>query len=346
MKKLIVVVMLLFCVALWSSSCSMGKIEEDVSSGENLLDNDMLAVENEKTIVVGFSQVGSESDWRLASTESFKEAFSEENGYYLIFEDGQQKQENQIKAIRDLILQEVDYIILDPIVETGWDGVLEEAKDAGIPVIVADRKVDVADESLYTCWIGSDCIMQGQRAGSWLADYLEQQGRTEETINIVTLQGTLGSSAQLGRTEGFGDILAEHENWVMLEQETGDFTQAKGREVMEEFLDKYPDIDVAVCENDNMAFGAVEAIQAAGRTCGPEGDIIIISFDAVRAAFQAMMDGEINATFECNPILGPLVSDTIRKLEEGEQVDKIRYVEDSYFDTTMDLEEILKERAY
>lgn len=347
MRKLIVVVGLLFCVMLWVSSCSTGRVEVGELSGEELLrGEDALAVEDEEAIVVGFCQVGSESDWRLANTASFRNTFTEENGYYLIFEDAQNKQENQIKAIRNFILQEVDYIILDPIVETGWDGVLEEAKEAGIPVIVSDRQVQVADTSLYTCWVGSDFLEEGRRAGEWLANYLEEQGRSGEEIQIVTLQGTLDSSAQLGRTEGFGQVLSEHDNWNMLERQTGDFTQAKGQEVMEEFLGKYEDIDVVVCENDNMAFGAVEAIQAAGRTCGQDGDIIVISFDATSAAFQAMLAGEINAAFECNPLLGPLVSDIIQRLERGEEVEKVQYVEETYFDTTMDLEEMLKNRTY
>ena len=347
MRKLIVVVGLLFCVMLWVSSCSTGRVEVGELSGEELLrGEDALAVEDEEAIVVGFCQVGSESDWRLANTASFRNTFTEENGYYLIFEDAQNKQENQIKAIRNFILQEVDYIILDPIVETGWDGVLEEAKEAGIPVIVSDRQVQVADTSLYTCWVGSDFLEEGRRAGEWLAIYLGEQGRSGEEIQIVTLQGTLDSSAQLGRTEGFGQVLSEHDNWNMLERQTGDFTQAKGQEVMEEFLGKYEDIDVVVCENDNMAFGAVEAIQAAGRTCGQDGDIIVISFDATSAAFQAMLDGEINAAFECNPLLGPLVSDIIQRLERGEEVEKVQYVEETYFDTTMDLEEMLKNRTY
>ena len=347
MRKLVVVVGLLFCVLLWVSSCSTGRVENGEIPGEELLhEDDALAVEDDETIVVGFAQVGSESDWRLANTQSFENTFTEENGYYLIFEDGQQKQENQIKAVRNFILQEVDYIILDPIVETGWEGVLKEARDAGIPVIVADRQVDVADESLYTCWVGSDFVKEGRRAGEWLADYLGKQGRGREVINIVTLQGTLDSSAQIGRTDGFADVLEEHDNWVMLDRETADFTQAKGQEVMEGFLNRYSDIDVVICENDNMAFGAIDAIQAAGRTRGPDGDIIIISFDAVSAALQAMQNGEINAAFECNPQLGPIVSDIIEKLERGEEVEKVQYVEETYFDTTMNLEELLKERTY
>lgn len=297
-------------------------------------------------IVVGYAQVGAESDWRTANTESFKSTFTEENGYQLIFDDAQQKQENQIKAIRNFIQQEVDYIVVAPVVETGWDTVLQEAADAGIPVILSDRMMDVSDDSLYTCWVGGNFIKEGEDAGKWLADYLEAQGRGDEDINLVTLQGTIGASAQVGRTEGFGNILKEHANWNMLDMQTGEFTQAKGQEVMESFLKSYDDIDVVVCENDNMAFGAIDAIKAAGKTCGPDGDIIVISFDAVSAAFDSMIAGDLNAAFECNPLHGPRVAEIIQKLEAGEEVDKIQYVDEGYFDTSMDLEAIKATRAY
>lgn len=297
-------------------------------------------------IVVGYAQVGAESDWRTANTESFKSTFTEENGYKLIFDDAQQKQENQIKAIRSFIQQDVDYIVVAPVVETGWETVLEEAKEAGIPVILSDRQMQVTDDSLYECWVGGNFIKEGEDAGNWLAKYLEDNGRGEEDINIVTIQGTIGASAQVGRTEGFGNILKEHENWNMLDMQSGEFTQAKGQEVMESFLKSYDDIDVVVCENDNEAFGAIDAIKAAGKTCGPEGDIIIISFDAVKAAFDAMIAGDLNAAFECNPLHGPRVADIIQKLEAGEEVEKIQYVDEAYFDTSMDLEAIKAERAY
>lgn len=300
----------------------------------------------EDTIVVGYAQVGAESDWRTANTESFKSTFTEENGYKLIFDDAQQKQENQLKAIRSFIQQDVDYIVVAPVVETGWETVLEEAKEAGIPVILSDRQMDVSDDSLYTCWVGGNFIKEGEDAGNWLVDYLKEQGRESEDINIVTLQGTIGASAQVGRTEGFGNVLAENSNWTMLEMQTGEFTQAKGQEVMESFLKSYDDIDVVVAENDNMAFGAIDAIKAAGKTCGPEGDIIIISFDAVKAAFDSMIAGDMNADFECNPLHGPRVAEIIQKLEAGEEVEKIQYVDEEYFDTSMDLEAIKAERAY
>ncbi|MDY3249355.1 MAG: substrate-binding domain-containing protein, partial [Candidatus Choladocola sp.] len=183
-------------------------------------------------------------------------------------------------------------------------------------------------------------------AGKWLEEYLKEQGREEEEINIVTLQGTLGSSAQIGRTTGFDEVLRQHDNWKMLDMREADFTQAKGNEVMEYFLQTYDDIDVVISENDNMTFGAIDAIKAAGRTCGPEGDIILISFDAVSAAFDSMIAGEINADFECNPLQGPKLKEIIQDLSEGKPVEKIQYMEEAYFDTTMDLEEMKKTREY
>lgn len=312
------------CVVLLFSGCGKqdlgGPADPDSAGNSNNL------------IVVGLSQVGSESDWRLTNTRSYRETFTEKNGYYLIFDDAQQKQENQVKAIRDFILQDVDYIVLDAIVETGWDAVLAEAKEAGIPVILSDRSVKVEDDSLYTSWIGSNFKKQGKRAGKWLRNYLEKKNRGEEQINIVTLQGTLDSTAQLGRTKGFRQVLNQQKNWTMLEQRSGEFVQAKAKEVMEYFLKTYLDIDVVVCQNDNMAFGAIEAMKEAGRSYGKDGEIIVISFDATQAALEAVEKGEINVDFECNPDLGPLVDETIKKLEAGQEVEKIQYVEETYFD--------------
>ena len=301
---------------------------------------------DENLIVVGVSQVGAESDWRIAQTNSIKESLTAENGFYMIFDNAQQKQENQIKAIRNFILQEVDYIVLDPIVMSGWDNVLQNAKEAEIPVILVDRDVEVDDDSLYVTSVVTDMVAEGRNAGYWLEDYLEEQGREDEDIQIVMLLGTEGASAQIGRTKGFTEIAGQHENWKILEQLDGDFTQAKGRESMETLLMKYDDIDVVISENDNMTFGAIDAIQDAGRSCGPGGDMIMISFDAVRAALEAMQAGEINADFECNPLQGPKLAETIKRLENGEEVEKVQYIEETYFDTTMDLETLIRGRAY
>lgn len=296
-------------------------------------------------LVVGFSQVGAESDWRTANTQSMKSTFTEENGYTLRFDDAQQKQENQLKAVRNFIQQEVDYIVIAPVTETGWDTVLQEAKDAEIPVVIVDRMIDVTDDSLYTAWVGSNFLQEGYDAVAWLAEYLTTKGRQDEEINIVTLQGTIGSSAQIGRTDGVEEKMAAFPNWKMLDRQTGEFTQAKGQEVMESFLKTYDDIDVVIAENDNMAFGAIDAIKAAGKTCGPNGDIIIVSFDAVAAAFDSMIAGDMNVSVECNPLHGPRVAEIIQKLEKGESVDKIAYVEEGVYPAET-AAEIKPNRAY
>ncbi len=288
------------------------------------------SAEKAKT-VIGFSQLGAESDWRIANTESIKSTFTEDNGYTLIYDEARQKQENQIKAIRNFILQDVDYIVLEPVTETGWDTVLKEAKAANIPVIVADRMIDVEDESLYAAWIGSDFYKEGKRAGEWLEEYLKENNKDGEDINIVTLQGTIGSTAQIGRTNGFGEIAESHPNWHILDKKPGDFTQAKGREVMEEYIKAYPDIDVVVSENDNMSFGAIQAIKEAGKTCGADGDITIISFDGLNAALKKMAEGDINVCIECNPLHGPGVKSIIEKLEKKQRLVKIQYVEEGIF---------------
>ncbi len=342
MKRYCIGVILLAVAVLTIAGCTGRKQQEQ----KKPLYKDDFQEDNEGYITVGFSQVGSESDWRVANTQSIKSVFTPDNGYYLLYEDAQNKQENQLKAVRSFILQEVDYIVLDPVVETGWDSVLKEAKNAGIPVIVTDRKVVVDDDDLYTCWVGSDFEEEGRKAGQWLEDYLQEAGRADDEIRMVTLQGTLESSAQIGRTEGFSQILNSHKNWDMLEYQSADFTQTKAQEVMEYFLNTYQDIDVVVCENDNMAFGAIDAIHEAGKSCGRDGDIIIISFDAVKAALEAMIQGEINVDIECNPQQGELLDEIVRKLEAGESVDKIQYMNETYFDSSMDLSKIVETRTY
>ena len=287
-------------------------------------------------INIGFSQVGAESDWRVANTKSMKSALTAKNGFKLSFADAQQKQENQVKAIRNFILQDVDYIILDPVVETGWEAVLEEAKEAGIPVILSDRTVEVGDESLYSCWVGSNFCEEGIKAGEWLENYLKEQGREDETIHLVTLQGTSGSSAQIGRSDGFEKILKKHSDWVMLEKQSGDFTQAKGQEVMESMLKQYDNINVVYCENDNEAFGAIDAIEAAGKTVGSDianGEIMVISFDTTNAGLTDTLAGKIACDVECNPLHGPRAEELIKALEAGEEVEKLNYVDEEIFAT-------------
>ena len=286
---------------------------------------------DDDTITVGFSQVGAESDWRTANSQSMKDTFSKENGYDLIFDDAQQKQENQITAIRNFIQQDVDYIVLAPVTETGWDTVLKEAKDADIPVIIVDRMIDVSDDSLYTAWVGSNFKMEGQKACEWLNAYAEAKGMKE--VNIAHIQGTIGASAQIGRTEGLEEAAKEY-GWNIVAQQTGEFTQAKGQEVMESMLKQYDNINVVYCENDNEAFGAIDAIEAAGKTVGSDianGEIMVISFDTTHAGLQDVLDGKIECDVECNPLHGPRAEELIKKLEAGEDVDKQNYVDEEIF---------------
>ena len=293
-------------------------------------------------IVVGFSQVGAESDWRTANTESMKSTFTEANGYKLIFDDAQQKQENQITAIRNFIQQEVDYIVLAPVTETGWDTVLQEAKDAGIPVIIVDRMIDVSDDSLFTAWVGSDFRAEGDKAVAWM----EEKFAGVDQLNIVHIQGTIGSSAQIGRTDGLTAGVEKNSNWKIIAQQTGEFTQAKGQEVMESVLKQYDDIDVVYCENDNEAFGAIDAIEAAGKTYGVNSDITVISFDATHAGLTDTLAGKINFNVECNPLHGPRVEKIIQQLEKGETPDKLAYVDEETFDATTITQAIVDARAY
>ena len=298
---------------------------------------------DEGLIVIGMCQVGAESDWRVANSESMKAVFTEENGYRLLFEDARQKQENQITAIRKFIQQQVDYIVLMPISETGWDSVLQEAKEAGIPVILVDRMVDVEDASLYAVHIGSDFRKEGARAAGWIAEAFED---AEGPVRIIHIQGTLGSTAQLGRTEALEEAAAVHESWEILARLDGDFTQAKTYEVMTEYLRSLPgDIDVVYCENDNEAFGALQALEEQGYSLGPEG-VRIITFDATREALAECMDGRIALAVECNPLLGPLVEEVIRTLEAGQVPDKHHYVEERTFTAGELTEALIAGREY
>ena len=323
--------------------------------------------------VVGFSQVGSESSWRVANSESMKAEFTEKNGYELIFDDAKQKQENQYKAIRTFIQQKVDYIVLAPITETGWDDVLLEAKQAGIPVIVVDRRVE-ADESLYTSWVGSDFLGEGKTAMKWLEKELEDRGRADDEISILHLQGTPGATAQIMRTRGLEEALEAHENWSLAALLEGEYTEAKAYEVTTEFLKSCnlehvnaqstddadtPEteapsdtvhtpapFDAVYCENDNMAFGVMHALSDFGISYGRDGDVIIISFDAVRSALEECLAGNINLCVECNPLHGPRVARIIETLESGVIPVKDVYVEETSFDTETLTQEIIDARVY
>ncbi len=296
--------------------------------------------------VIGFSQLGNESDWRIANTESMENTFTEEAGYELLTDDARQSQEKQIAAIRNFILREVDYIVLAPVVVSGWEEVLAEARDAGVPVIVMDRRVETEDDSLYTAWVGSDMEAEGDRAVRWLDEYLKEQGRDREEISIVHIQGSLNSSAQLGRTAGLDRGLAGHRNWKLAARECGEFTQAKAYEVMRDILKTTKEVDVVYCENDNEAFGVMQALGEAGLTYGKDGDVILISFDATEAGLTACMNGQINLNVECNPLHGPRVEKIISLLEEDGTPQKESYVEETVFEPDDLTEELIRERGY
>ena len=289
---------------------------------------------DEPLIVVGFSQLGAESDWRNANSESMRATFTRENGYELLFEDGQQKQSNQITAIRSFIHEEVDYIVLAPVTETGWDTVLEEAKEAGIPVIIVDRMVDVADEDLFTCRVGSDFELEAKKACEWLWQFTTEKGIAPETLKIVDIQGNPGASAQIGRTKGLEDACKAH-GWELLGKKNGEFTQAMGREAMAAFLKEYPELNVVYCENDNMALGAIEVLEAAGRKTGRDlagGEILVMSFDGVNhEALSYALDGRISCIAECNPLHGPRIRNLIEMLEKGEMPEKVSYVSEELY---------------
>ena len=285
------------------------------------------AYAEEDTITIGFAQVGHESDWRTASTKSCQDVFSAENGYDLQFVDCDNDAQVQIEAVRGFIEQDVDYIIIDPIQSTGWDQVLTECDEAGIPVIVIDRTIDDSDK--YVAWVGSNFKTEGLAAGEWLKAYAEAKGISE--INALVIEGSTGASATLGRTDGFKEI-ADANGWNIVDSQTGDFTQAGGQEVMESYCKSYEGkFNVVVCQNDNEAFGAMDAMKAAGISYGVDGDVILISFDACSAGLEFVKSGDINADFECNPLAAPFVEQVIQQLEAGETPEKEVYMEEHWY---------------
>ncbi|QNK75390.1 ABC transporter substrate-binding protein [Variovorax sp. PAMC28562] len=271
----------------------------------------------QKKLVLGFAQVGAESEWRTANTESIKSS-AKEAGIDLKFSDAQQKQENQIKAIRSYIAQKVDVIAFSPVVETGWDTVLMEAKAAKIPVVLTDRSVNSKDDSLYVTFMGSDFVEEGRKAGRWLTEKMKDQ---KGDVNIVELQGTVGSAPAIDRKKGFEEIIKADPKFKIIRSQTGDFTRAKGKEVMEAFLKADgKKINVLYAHNDDMAIGAIQAIEEAGMK--PATDIVIISIDAVKGAFEAMMAGKLNVSVECSPLLGPQLMSAVKDIKSGKTLPK------------------------
>jgi simple sugar transport system substrate-binding protein len=291
----------------------------------------------EKKMKIGFAQTGAESAWRTANTESMKSEAAK-RGIDLKFSDGQGQQENQIRAVRSFITQGVDLIVIAPLKETGWDPVLREAKRAKIPVILTDRTIITADESLYTCFIGSDFYAEGKMAADWLAKKTGGKG------TIVELQGTPGSAPANERRKAFADGIEKYPGLKIIDSQSGNFERSGGKQVMEAFLKKHgKDITVVYAHNDDMALGAAQAIEEAGLK--PGKDIIMVSIDAIGEAVKAVADGRLNCVVECNPLFGPKVYDTAAKILRGETVPKKSFNKDEPFDAT-NAAQVLPTRKY
>jgi simple sugar transport system substrate-binding protein len=291
----------------------------------------------DKKLVVGFSQIGAESAWRTAETRSIEDE-AKKRGVTLRSSDAQGKEENQIKALRNFIAQGVDAIILAPKVETGWEPVLKEVKRAKIPVILVDRGIKVSDESLYTTLIASDFVEEGRLAGEWLAKKLNGKG------NIVELQGTPGAAPAIDRKKGFAEVIAKNPGMKIIKSQTGEFERAKGKQTMEAFLKaEGKNINAVYAHNDDMAIGAIQAIEEAGMK--PGTDIIVVSIDGVKGAFEAMVAGKLNCTVECNPLLGPAAFDAIAAVKAGKTVPKKTIVKDEVFDQSV-ARDVIGSRKY
>ena len=289
-------------------------------------------------IVLGFAQIGAESEWRTANTESIKSS-AKEAGIELKFSDAQQKQENQIKALRSYIAQKVDVIAFSPVVASGWGTVLREAKAAKIPVILSDRAVDEKDDTLWVSFMGSDFVEEGRKSGRWLLENYKGQG----DVNIVELQGTVGSAPAIDRKKGFEEIIKAQPRFKIIRSQTGDFTRAKGKEVMEAFLKaEGKKINVLYAHNDDMAIGAIQAIEEAGFK--PGSDITIISIDGVKGAFEAMIAGKLNVTVECSPLLGPQLMAAVKDVAAGKPIPKRIITEESVFPMEVAAQELPKRK--
>ena len=286
---------------------------------------------NASAITIGFSQIGQESDWRTANTDSVCGAIEDHEGWDLVYSDGQQKQENQIQALNNFITQGVDYILFTGVVTSGWDEILAEVNENEIPLILIDRIPDCADKIDYVAAFGGDFPLEGRRQIQWAGEYLKSLGRDGETVNVAIMEGTTGSDAQVGRTEGNLAALEDYPFLEVVAQQTGNFTRAEGQALMETWLKSVDKIDVLIAQNDDMALGAIDAIKAAGLV--PGEDIIIVGCDSVKAAFESIVAGEMNATIECTPLYGEFVVQAIEALEAGETYDKtIIHPEEGVYD--------------
>lgn len=337
---LAVCLLLFFCLPL--VACDMGVGDDGKATSST---DDLTGRVDEQTIVLGFSQLGSESAWRVGSTVSIQQA-AESAGIQLMFENAQQKQENQIKAIRSFIAYQVDVIAFSPIVEDGWDNVLLEAKAAGIPVLLVDRYINTHDESLFAGLVGSDFVEEGRRAGHFLVDYYNGKYESvelpaDDKVRIVELTGTVGSSPMRGRESGFREIIGDDERFEVITSESGDFLRSLGEEKMREIIERLRQeasvagdtekarIDVLYSHNDAMTLGAIDALEEAG--LNPGEDVVIISVDGEQEAIDRLKDGEINCVVECTPMMGDLVMELVGKLAAGETIPRFNFNEETVF---------------
>lgn len=321
LKSLKVLITLVSCFSLVFSSFACNKNTEST---------------DEPTLLLGFSQIGSESAWRIGNTKDIEDA-AEKYGVSLMFEDANQKQENQIAAIRRFIAYKVDVIAFSPIVEEGWDNVLTEAKDAGIPVILVDRDINSEKKDLTACLIGADFYNEGVMAGEYLIRKADALGL--DSVNIVEITGTDNSTPMRQRQAGFADAIAGDERMHILESVDGDFLKSRGAECMRYLLGKYGDrIDVVYSHNDEMTLGALPEIEKAGYV--PGQDMVIISIDGGQDAINVLKEGKINCVVECTPKLGKEVMETALKLKNGETVDPVIHPEERIFSDEQDLSQI------
>lgn len=277
-------------------------------------------------VLLGFSQLGRESAWRMGNSRDIQEA-AERAGVQLMYDNAQQEQENQIKAIRSFIAYQVDVIAFAPIVEQGWDTVLQEARDAGIPVLLTDRFIVTDDPSLYVGYVGADFLAEGRLAGKFLVEKADREGLDD--LKIVELSGTLSSTPMQQRSSGFREMIEGDERFHILETVSGDFLRSKGKECMQALLARHAEIDVLFSHNDSMTLGAIEAIEEAGLR--PGEDIIIITVDGEQAAIDLLQEGKINCVVECTPMLGDIIMDLTKKLAAGEDIPRVTHPQEDVF---------------
>ena len=281
--------------------------------------------EDQPRFVLGFSQLGDESEWRTASSNDIRRA-AESWGVQLMFDNALQQQSNQIRAIRSFILKGVDIIAFCPIVEDGWDNILEEARVAGIPVIIVDRKIETDGDGMYTAFLGADFHREGVKAGEWIVERFADE---EGPIRIAEISGTPYSSPTIGRYEGLREVLDMHPKFEIVFSISGDFMRSKGRECMEIILEEAPDIDVLFAHNDDMALGAIEVLEQSGIV--PGTDITIVSVDAQTSGLLALQQGKINCLVECSPYVGNDLMALVFRIMNGQAFDTYTYTETRVF---------------